>query len=113
MKQHLLFVCTSNVSRSPAAVRLFTNSLRYEARSAGIRPLAGRPTHAVTQDLIDWADVIFVMSEREDKHLTFLQQHFNLLNKKIYDLDIADIYAETRLGELESILRQKLAYYIT
>lgn len=89
MKKKLLFICSGNLDRSPTAEKLFRNSEIYEAKSAGTHPDA---IIKVSQNLIDWADVVFVMSEREDGHLTFLKQNFNIKEKKIFDLDISDVY---------------------
>lgn len=65
----------------------------------------------MSQDLIDWSDIIFVMSEKEDGHLTSLKNNFNLDGKEVYDLDVSDIYDE-KDPELASILRKKLSHYL-
>lgn len=108
-KTKLLFVCTGNRDRSPTAEDLFRNSKEYEARSAGTSAFAVR---RVTQELIDWADQIFVMSELDDGHLTFLETHFNLKGKAVYDLDIPDRY---RRGsqKLINLLAARLARYLS
>ena len=108
MKQNLLFVCSANLNRSPTAENLFKNSNDYSAKSAGI--FVG--TNIVNQDLINWADLIFVMSEKEDGHLTLLKNNFNLDGKKVYDLDIPDIYYEGD-PELIGTLKEKLSHYLT
>ena len=107
-KTRLLFVCTENIERSPTAEALFAHSPRYAARSAGIGPGCTQP---VTQKLIDWADEIFVMSEKADNHLTHLHQHFNLKDKPVTDLDIADSYHKGDPA-LIRILKTKLSRYI-
>lgn len=89
-KKHLLFVCTGNVFRSRQAAELFVNNSEYEARSAGTAPVGdGRP---VTQELVDWAGEIFVMSEKEDGHESFLRTHFNVENTPIHVLGIPNMY---------------------
>lgn len=108
-KQHLLFICSNNVYRSPTAEDLFGNSEKYKAKSAGTNPMAAV---RVAQDLIDWADTIFVMSEKDDGHLTFLKNNFNVKNKKIYDLDIPDIYQRND-PELIKLLKTKLKSYLS
>ena len=65
----------------------------------------------VSQDLIDWADKVFVMSERQDRHLSFLQQHFSLDGKEIYDLDVPDEY-DRGDPELVQILRERLSKFL-
>ena len=56
---NILFLCTANSERSPTAERLFKHSRTYSAKSAGVHPAAYR---VVDQELVDWADKIFVMS---------------------------------------------------
>ena len=65
----------------------------------------------VTQEVIDWADKIFVMSELEDGHLTFLETHFALKGKEVYDLEISDRY-ERGSQELVNLLASRLTRYL-
>ena len=108
-KTKLLFVCTGNRDRSPTAEDLFRNSKEYEARSADTSAFAVR---RVTQELIEWADQIFVMSELDDGHLTFLETHFNLKGKAVYDLDIPDRYGRGS-QKLINLLAARLARYLS
>lgn len=83
----VLFVCSANLDRSPTAERLFENwKRRWEARSAGIMPSAQTP---LTQQLIDWADVIVVM---ERVHAEYVHTYFNCNPSKVRVIDIADRY---------------------
>jgi predicted protein tyrosine phosphatase len=107
-KTKLLFVCTGNRDRSPTAEELFRDSKEYEARSAGTSVFAVR---RVTQELIDWADKIFVMSELEDRHLTFLETHFNLEGKAVYDIDISDRYKRGS-WELINLLTARISRHL-
>ncbi|KKQ77604.1 MAG: hypothetical protein A3A96_01005 [Candidatus Zambryskibacteria bacterium RIFCSPLOWO2_01_FULL_39_39] len=115
-KIHLLFICTANVVRSPVAASLFEKSNKYEARSAGTSLSPDFPNAtAVNQELIDWADEIIVMSEKEDHHATYLSTHFDLKDKKIKVLDIPNIYIvgiPEHQATLLQILKQKLAGYL-
>ena len=104
----ILFLCTANSERSPTAEKLFEYSQGYEARSAGVHPAAYR---VVNQDLVDWADKIFVMSEKEDGHLTFLKQQADISGKSVYDLDIPDIFPRGD-PELVNLLYERLSYYL-
>lgn len=108
MERNLLFVCSANLNRSPAAEQIFKDSQVYKARSAGIFSL----DNFVTQDLIDWSDIIFVMSEREEGHVTLLRNNFDLDGKEVFDLDVPDIY-EKNDPELTRILREKLSRYLS
>ncbi len=87
----VLFVCTANVSRSPTAEDLFQGWKGvWEAKSAGITPdPRGR---LLTQELIDWADLIIVM---EPTHGEYITSHFQCSPDKIRILNIADRYTET------------------
>ena len=99
MKKHLLFICSGNKDRSPAATDLFRHSNKYVARSAGTYCDTGGK---ITQRLLDWADVIFVMSEGTNKHLTYLKNNFKIKGGHIYDLHVRDMYFrdDPRLREL-------------
>jgi predicted protein tyrosine phosphatase len=108
-KTKLLFVCTGNRDRSPTAEELFRISSEYEARSAGTGTSA---VQKVTQELIDWADKIFVVSEIQDRHLTFLETHFKLKGKTVIDLDVPDRH-ERGSQELIALLAARLARHLT
>jgi predicted protein tyrosine phosphatase len=111
MKRRILFICTANQNRSPTAESLFARSQRYEARSAGVSPLA---VHPVTRELVEWADLIFVMDERSDRHRTQLLERFpdvEGLAEKIVVLNIPDVY-ERDSPELIALLRRKLREWL-
>jgi len=86
-RERILFVCTANIDRSPTAESLYAGDPRYEVLSAGTAPFAIVP---VSQRILEWADRIFVMSEREDHHKTDIVQRFPELELNIVDLDIED-----------------------
>lgn len=88
LKFNVLFVCSGNTCRSPMAEGIFKTEARgehCEVKSAGTLPMQGLPaapfaaevvheyggsiaqhlTQSITQELIDWADLILVM---EFKH---------------------------------------------
>lgn len=107
-KTRLLFICTGNRDRSPTAEDLFRYSRDYEAKSAGTHRCA---VQRVTQELIDWADKIFVMSELEDRHLTILENDFDLKGKPVYDLDISDRY-ERGSQELINLAASRISRHL-
>ncbi len=84
----LLFVCARNRLRSPTAERVFHGVAGVEALSAGVAPDAEEP---LTADLIEWADVIFVM---EAAHGAKMKRAFGtqLRGKRVVCLDIGDDY---------------------
>ncbi len=82
---NLLFICSRNQWRSPTAENIYKNVFGVEARSAGTEPSAR--VH-VSQKMIDWADIIFVM---EQKHKQRLRDKYSL-NTEVIVLDIPDEY---------------------
>lgn len=85
----VLFVCGRNRLRSPTAERVFSHRRDLEVNSAGLNPDADNP---LTRELVDWADLIFVM---EKGHRSKLQQKHRagLKAKRVICLDIPDDYA--------------------
>ena len=84
----LLFVCSANSQRSPTAEHLFQNwKGKWRTKSAGTMPEAGR--NPLTQELVDWADLILVM---EPHHSVILQSGFITNPDRIKVLHIPDIY---------------------
>ena len=86
--QRLLFICSQNKLRSPTAEVVFSQYEGIEALSAGTNNDADTP---VTADLIDWADIIFVM---EKAHRNRISRKFNawLRDKRVVVLGIPDDY---------------------
>ncbi len=109
-KRKLLFICTANINRSRAAEDLFKNSEKYEARSAGFMMISGRSGQVVTQELVNWADNIFVMDELLDGHLRKLKLGFNLSGKQVDVLNITDMF-DKEDPFLKNMLSDKLARY--
>ncbi|MDO8492570.1 MAG: phosphotyrosine protein phosphatase [bacterium] len=103
MKTHLLFICNSAIDRSPTAENLFKNSKKYLAKSAGTHSDATRP---VTQRLLDWANIIFVMSEGTNKHITCLKNNFTVRGKRIYDLHVRDMYFKNDQRLIRLLIRR-------
>jgi predicted protein tyrosine phosphatase len=56
-------------------------------RSAGTSPWATTP---VTRELLRWADLVFVMSEKDDGHRTLLRMRFPDVKCEVKDLDVED-----------------------
>lgn len=106
-KTNLLFICSRNQWRSPTAESLLKGSQDYEARSAGTEPSSR--IH-VSEKMIKWADVIFVM---EKKHKQRLMEKFSfaLETKPVHILDIPDDY-QFMDPELLEILKTALAEYL-
>ena len=84
--KRVLFICSQNRLRSPTAELVFSNRDGFEVASAGLNPDAETP---VSSDLLEWADVIFVM---ERTHRNKLSKKFkaHLKEKRVICLDIPD-----------------------
>jgi predicted protein tyrosine phosphatase len=103
----MLFICSANRLRSPTAEAIFSLIEGIEAMSAGTNPDAENP---VSGDIIEWADIVFVM---EQAHRRKLQRKFArlLLTKKIVVLGIPDNY-DYMDTELIQILKGKVGPYL-
>ncbi len=67
---HLLFVCSRNKWRSRTAETLYRDFPGYVAKSAGTEPGSRQ---RVTEGLLNWADLVFVM---EACHRDYLREKF-------------------------------------
>jgi predicted protein tyrosine phosphatase len=103
-RERILFVCTANLDRSPTAEDLYAQDARYEVRSAGVAPFAAVP---LTRDLLLWADRVFVMNEREDRHRTLIRIRFPDVDRPVTDLDVRDLWHRGD-PELAALLLRRL-----
>jgi len=103
----ILFICEANRLRSPTAETIFSGYPDVEARSAGIGKEATVP---VSAELLDWADLIFVMEKR---HRNIIHSRFKeiYLRKRIICLYIPDEF-EFMDPELVSLLEEKVTPYL-
>ncbi len=79
----ILFVCSSNLIRSPTAERHFADRPGIETLSAGVGSDAIRP---LTAELVAWADLILTM---EEGYAAYVREHF------------ADALGGTPMGSLD------------
>jgi len=86
--KHVLFICSQNRLRSPTAEKIFFGRPGVEVASAGLNPDAVNP---LSCDLIEWADLVFVM---EKSHRNKLSEKFKalLITQRVICLDIPDLY---------------------
>jgi len=101
-REHVLFVCTANIDRSRTAEDLYRNDPRYEVRSAGTASFA---TRRVDAGLLAWADRVFVMNERFDRHATLLQVLCPGHKRPVVDLDVEDLWPRGHPELVRRILR--------
>jgi predicted protein tyrosine phosphatase len=86
--RRVLFLCYQNRRRSATAERVFCKRADLDVRSAGIGPDA---LVRVNTQMLDWADVVFVM---EDRHRRALERMFpgHAALARTVSLDIPDEY---------------------
>jgi predicted protein tyrosine phosphatase len=64
--RRILFLCRHNRMRSPTAERVFRKRVDLDVRSAGTAPDA---LARVNANMLDWAEDIFIMDERQRRAL--------------------------------------------
>ncbi|MCU7798294.1 MAG: low molecular weight protein tyrosine phosphatase family protein [Candidatus Thiodiazotropha sp. (ex Myrtea spinifera)] len=104
---NLLFVCSENRLRSPTGEEVFSKYEGINAIGAGTNNDAETP---ISGDLIEWADIIFVM---EKSHKNKIARIFKALlkGKKLVCLDIPDNY-ERMDPVLVRLLENKVSRHI-
>jgi predicted protein tyrosine phosphatase len=109
LKKKLLFICTYNISRSRTAENLFKNSAEFEVKSAGLTFIEDRSGQLVTDELLAWADEIFMM---ELMHFEYLKKNHKdaILGRQLFILGIPDEF-EPGDPKLIEILESKLSRY--
>ena len=101
--KNVLFVCSQNRLRSPTAEQVFASHPGMECSSAGTNNDAENP---LTSELVEWADVIFVMEKMHRNKLTAkFKRHLN--NTRIICLDIPDDH-DFMAPELVRLLKVKV-----
>jgi predicted protein tyrosine phosphatase len=103
----LLFICSRNRWRSPTAEQIYEEYPGIETASAGLSPDADNP---LTPELIEWADLIFVM---EQTHKAKLKANFSkyLAHKRVICLGIPDKYTFMH-PQLVNLLKTKVDRFL-
>ncbi|BBW90867.1 hypothetical protein PS1M3_09540 [Pseudoalteromonas sp. PS1M3] len=105
---NILFLCTSNINRSRTAQELFSaldNGNIYKSAGLSKKYVSKAGTTLCTEDMLDWADKIYVF---EKKQIDRIRKHTGEKNlHKISNLDIEDKYQYFQ-RELVLLLLQKL-----
>ncbi len=104
---NILFICSRNQWRSPTAEKIFNDRQGIQVRSAGT---ANNARVRVSEKMLQWADLIFVM---EKKHKERITEKFPsiCLQKEMIVLDIADEY-QYMDNELIEMLRASVEPYL-
>ncbi len=87
MSKNVLFVCSQNKLRSPTAEQIFAEWPGIEVASGGLNNDAEEP---LTAELVEWADVIFVMEQAHRNRL--LKKFKRSLKARLIVLGIPDDY---------------------
>lgn len=103
----VLFVCSQNKLRSPTAEQVFADYPGIECTSAGTNNDAENPLSA---ELVEWADVIFVIENQHHKKLASKYQRF-LRGKRVVCLGIPDVYAFMQ-PELVELLEARVTQHL-
>jgi len=101
--KRILFLCSQNRLRSPTAEQVFSAKIDIEVASAG---LDNDAEVVCTPELLEWADVVFVM---EKTHKNRLARRFKryLRHAQVICLDIPDNY-EFMQPELVELLHARV-----
>jgi predicted protein tyrosine phosphatase len=108
MSRHILFLCSRNRLRSPTAEVVFAGLPSIEVDSAGLADDAEVP---VSEEQIEWADLILVM---EKTHRERLNRRFSsvLAGKRIVVLGIPDRF-DYMDPALIALLKAKCSRFMT
>jgi predicted protein tyrosine phosphatase len=104
--KRVLFICSQNRLRSPTAEQVFAGHPQMECASAGTNSDAENP---LTPELVQWAEVIFVMEKAHRKKLTSKYKR-SLNGQRVICLEIPDNYGYMD-PELVRLLRVKVHQY--
>ena len=85
----VLFLCRHNRMRSPTAERIFSKRTDLEVRSAGT---ASDALARVNTQMLDWADLIFIMDDQQRRSLRRRFAGHRALDRLIC-LEIPDEYS--------------------
>jgi len=107
LARNVLFICSQNRLRSPTAEHIFSDWPGIEVQSAGLNQGAEVP---VSPEILDWAELIFVM---EKAHRNKLAKKFqrHLGGKRVICIDIPDEY-EYMDPVLIQLLMQKVTRFL-
>ena len=99
----MLFVCYYNRKRSATAERVFAKDPELDVRSAGTSPDA---LVQVNTRMLEWADVVFVMDEKQNTALArAFPEHPALARSVVLDINDDYDFLDT---ELISLLRARV-----
>jgi len=105
--KNILFICSQNKLRSPTAETVFLDNPNINVLSAGLNNNA---VEVVSVDLVEWADVIFVMEKtHKNKLLKKFKKHIK--DQRLICLNIPDNY-EYMDPELVEIFKTRIPRFL-
>lgn len=106
--KHILFICSQNRLRSPTAEQIFSSYSELECASAGLNNDAENP---VTPELLEWAEIIFVM---EKAHRNKLSSKFkkHIGKARVICLDIPDDYEYMDPTLIKILIKSKVPRFL-
>ena len=107
MARKIFFICSQNRLRSPTAEQVFANWPGIETSSAGLNHDAENP---VTPELLQWADIVFVM-ERAHRNKLSAKFKSHLGKACVVCLEIPDEY-EFMDPDLIRLLKAKVPRHL-
>lgn len=112
--KNILFICSANKQRSKTADDYFStkySSEKYHFDSAGtnLKICHKEGTNPLTEELVEWADIIFVMEKRHKQFISSYSKE--KVDSKIQVLNIPDHFKYYQ-KELIEILEDKLSNYL-
>ena len=105
--RRVLFLCSRNRLRSPTAEQVFGTRDDLEVASAGLSPDAETPC---TPELVQWADIIFVMEKSQRTKLATGFRRY-LKRAKVVCLDIPDDF-EFMAPDLVRLLAERAGRHL-
>ena len=110
--KNILFVCSANKQRSKTGEDYFSGhypDLNFQSAGTNFKVCQKEGTNPLTEELLIWADIIFVM---ENSHSKLIKEFTsNKYGNKIIVLSIEDKYNYFQ-PELIEILLQKIGKYL-
>ncbi len=103
----VLFVCHYNRKRSATAERVFGKDPSLDVRSAGT---SAEAMVQVNERMLDWAEIVFVMDDEQQKALTQLFPRHPAVGQ-VVKLDIQDEYHFLDT-ELVALLRERVTPHL-
>ena len=112
MSQTILFICSANKQRSKTAEDYFSGKyadIHFLSAGTNIKVCEREGTNSLTIVLLERADLVFVMEQKNKKQIT---DYVNgKLKKELIVLNIPDIYKYYQ-KELIEILEERITPYL-